>query len=275
MGGSPDAPAKRRRSHHLYIALFCAVWVVIFFALGVWQVQRRHWKLALIEQVNARVQASPQDLPAPSVWAALAPGPDAYRRLRFSGRWDAHTVWVRSGSSLGWGYWVLRAVQTDASHYVWVNLGFVPEDQRSVVQPQLQASVNGPAAGVGLLRFSEAPPLFRHNRPDAGEWYSRDIQAISRAQGLDAGAVAPYFIDAQTLTPPVAVREQGPRGATSTQALDWPQPGLTTVEFANNHAMYAITWFVLSALSALAGWIGIRYSRSHDHDTRISGTSAR
>src|SRR5262249_22311878 len=89
----------------------------------------------------------------------------------------------------------------------------------------------------GLLRPSEPGGGFlRSNDPAAGRWYSRDVAAIAAQQGL-AGAVAPYFIDAQA--------EPG-------AGAQWPRAGLTVVRFRNDHLVYALTWFALAAIMAAA-----------------------
>ena len=47
-------PGRRKRTALTVLAVFG---IVLFSALGIWQVERRSWKLALIEAVDARVQA--------------------------------------------------------------------------------------------------------------------------------------------------------------------------------------------------------------------------
>ncbi|MGN6151858.1 MAG: SURF1 family cytochrome oxidase biogenesis protein, partial [Lysobacteraceae bacterium] len=59
----------------------------------------------------------------------------------------------------------------------------------------------------------------------------------ARARGLPAAAVAPFFVDA----------EAGPRPG------GWPRGGLTVVTFRDAHLGYALTWFGLALLTALAG----------------------
>ena len=54
----------RRRSSHsraarVTIVALAALLFMAFSALGTWQVQRRTWKLALIERVEQRVHAEP------------------------------------------------------------------------------------------------------------------------------------------------------------------------------------------------------------------------
>ncbi|MFZ3117782.1 MAG: SURF1 family cytochrome oxidase biogenesis protein, partial [Variovorax sp.] len=47
----------------LALLVFCG-----FVALGTWQVERRAWKLDLIERVDARVHAAPVDAPSRAAW---------------------------------------------------------------------------------------------------------------------------------------------------------------------------------------------------------------
>ena len=52
-------------------------------ALGIWQLERREWKLALIERVEQRVHAEP--IPAPK--RAVTAAQDEYRHVRLEGRY--------------------------------------------------------------------------------------------------------------------------------------------------------------------------------------------
>src|SRR5262252_7599008 len=65
-------------------AAFTLVMVALFVGLGVWQLQRRVEKHALIAALDARLAADPVPLPPPSQWPRLSPGADEFRRVRFS-----------------------------------------------------------------------------------------------------------------------------------------------------------------------------------------------
>ncbi|WP_427911408.1 SURF1 family protein [Ramlibacter sp. MMS24-I3-19] len=216
-----------------------------FAALGVWQVERLAWKRALIARVDARVHAAPVAAPGPTEWTGLTRDNAEYRRVEVRGRFDAsRQVLVTAVTDLGGGYWVLAPLRTREGISLLVNRGFVPPEQRKTVPP--------PAAGdvqvVGLLRLTEPGGGFlRSNVPAEDRWYSRDVQAIARTLGLQ-GHVAPYFIDAQSVD-----------GATG----GWPRPGLTVVQFPNNHLGYALTWFALAAGSLGAAVFLLRDDRRH------------
>ena len=53
-----DAPPRRTVARVVLLAGLALAFIG-FIALGLWQVERRAWKLDLIERVDARLQAAP------------------------------------------------------------------------------------------------------------------------------------------------------------------------------------------------------------------------
>lgn len=224
-------------------AALCLALAAGFAALGVWQVERRAWKLDLIAKVEQRIHAAPEALPARVQWG----GDHAYRRVRVIGRFlqDRESL-VQAVTARGAGWWVLTPLATAAPDggdvTVLINRGFVPTERRAPASRH-QSLPAGEVTIIGLMRDSEPGGAFlRGNDPAADRWYSRDVAAIARARGL--GEVAPFFIDADA-TP---------------NAGGYPIGGLTVIAFRNNHLMYAVTWFGLALLS-LAGAIMVLRSR--------------
>ncbi len=203
-------------------------------ALGVWQLERRTWKLALIARVEARLRAAPVSAPPPPAWRGVD-ADDAYTRVAATGTYrpDSDT-YVQAATALGGGFWVLTPLVTREGWSVLVNRGFVPPERRGHVPAPA-----GPVRVTGLLRTSEPAGAFlRRNAPAADRWYSRDVAAIAAERGLSRAA--PYFIDADART------------------ARWPRGGLTVVRFRNSHFVYALTWFGLAALLAFMLWRAIR-----------------
>jgi len=227
--------------------LFTAAFVV-FASLGVWQVHRLSWKLALIERVERRVHAAPVPAPGPAQWPSVTAESDEYRRVQVAGVLDlAKTTLVQAVTDLGPGYWALTPLRADDGYAVLINRGFVPPGWRDRA-PGDQAGAGDRVTVTGLLRLSEPKGGFlRSNDPAADRWYSRDVQAIAAARGLRH--VAPYFIDADAS----GDRPGGPVG------------GLTVVTFHNSHLVYAVTWFSLALMVAAAGaymvWQELRLRR--------------
>ena len=221
-----------------------AVLVALLVGLGVWQLQRRTAKLALIAQVERNLTAAP--VPAPSAATAA----DAYRPVLLRGRFqhDRETR-VKAVTARGAGFWLMTPL-VGARGTVLVNRGFViaqhpsPGESRGGAcwtDPVPIQRPTGIVTVVGLLRLSEPGGGFlRANDPAADRWFSRDVAAIARAKGL--GKVVPYFVDA------------GAGGG-------YPVGGLTVVAFRNNHLLYALTWFALAGLVGWAMWRLVRLPR--------------
>ncbi len=236
-----DAGARRRGgvARLVFSAALCLC-TLVFAGLGIWQLERRSWKLDLIARVEARIHAAPAAAPGPDAWSGVGAAADEYRRIALQGRYlDAPETLTMAVTERGPGFWVMAPFRSDAGFTVLVNRGFVPEDRREA--GQRRATGRGDTKVVGLLRLSELGGGFlRSNDPAAGRWYSRDVAAIAAARGL--GEVAPYFVDAD------AVTEPGPL----------PQGGMTQVSFRNTHLIYALTWFCLALMSGGAAVFLIR-----------------
>ena len=201
------------------------------------------WKLDLIQRVNARVHAPPQQPPPRAQWAAVDTQRDEYRRVRASGVLlnDRETL-VQALTEQGAGWWLMTPLRTEQG-VVLINRGFVPPERKAASTRRLSGPP-GQFTITGLLRLSEPRGGFlRANDPASGRWYSRDVAAIARARQLQD--VAPFFIDADA-TP-------NPGG--------YPVGGLTVVRFRNTHLVYALTWFALSGLSAFGALLVVRGSR--------------
>ncbi|MCG6120450.1 MAG: SURF1 family protein [Blastomonas sp.] len=211
--------------------LLASVLLVLAFAgvgLGVWQIERREWKHALIEAVETRSTAPAVAAPGPGTWSGLSAERDAYRRVTVTGtfRHDREAL-VQAVTDLGGGYWVLTPLEGDR-FTVLVNRGFVPAAKRAS-DSRTAGNVAGTVAVTGLLRITEPGGGFlRKNDSKADKWYSRDVAAIAAARGLDD--VAPYFIDADATANPGG----------------YPVGGLTVVRFSDNHLVYALTWLALA-----------------------------
>jgi surfeit locus 1 family protein len=130
--------------------------VLILAALGTWQIQRLHWKEALIAERAARYAAPPI-----ASWDEAA----EFRRARFEGNYLSDKA-VKIGLQ---GRVVTPFALADGSVVL--------------------VDTVGPAQGAvaeGHLRPSEQGGAFTpDNRPDRGEWFTADIPALAKALKLD------------------------------------------------------------------------------------------
>mgnify|MGYP003578404837 CR=1 FL=1 len=224
---------RTRRAAFAAAALIAAIGLA---ALGVWQLERRVWKHELVAAVDARIHAAPVAAPGPDRWGRVNAKDDAYRRVTATGtfRHDRETL-VQAVTDHGPGFWVLTPLETRGFTLL-VNRGFVSKDRRD---PNARAAGNlaGAVMVTGLLRVTEPEGAFlRSNDPAADRWFSRDVDAIAKARGLDKAA--PYFVDADAAPNPGG----------------YPLGGLTVVRFPDNHLVYALTWFALCALCLFFAW---------------------
>jgi surfeit locus 1 family protein len=246
-------PAASSRRSFARIAFATAIVLAClgFLALGIWQLERRVWKLDLIARVEERVHAAPLAAPVPDDWPAMRPGEEEYRHLVVAGRYLAgRDTFVHASTRLGAGYWVLTPFVANGGIYL-INRGFV-ESAHADPPPIAQD-----LAVTGLLRTSEPRgTLLKDNDPAGDRWYSRDVEAIAGRRGLQR--VAPFFIDADasSSTPSGQANQAQANVAQAGQAQ--PVAGLTVVHFPNNHLEYALTWFGLALLS---GWALARLPR--------------
>ncbi|RDJ06836.1 SURF1 family protein [Rhizobium grahamii] len=229
---SPDRTQKRNSVAGF--AIFCGLMValtVALVALGLWQVERLAWKRELIARVEERVHTEPVGAPAQAEWNKVSRADDEYRRVSVAGTLenDRETL-VYASTTLGPGYWVLTPLRRTDGTFVLINRGFVPTDRRDP-STRSEGQVVSTVVITGLLRITEPKgTVIRSNDPGTDRWYSRDVDAIADRRGIDG--VAPYFIDADATPNPGGL----------------PVGGLTQIAFANNHLVYAITWFVLSLM---------------------------
>ena len=222
------------------LTIACVLLFAMLCGLGVWQLERLHWKLALIARVNAHIAAAP--LPLDAVLALN--GDDAqYRRVSLSGRFDhAHEAYVFTTDQGAAVYHVLTPLRTDDGKVLMVDRGEVPKEK---LDPATRApgNVEGNVRVTGVWRVPDPPVAFTPP-PDRGHriWFARDLVAIGAADHLILAA--PVVVEADT-TP-------NPGG--------WPRGGQTVVNFRNQHLSYAVTWFGL-ALCLLGVWLAYNISK--------------
>ena len=234
------------------IALFLG-----FMALGTWQVQRRAWKLDLIERVEQRVHSAPVAVPAPAQWPEVNAANYEYLPVQAQGVWlDKQTLLSKALTEAGAGFWVMTPLQQGDGSQIWVNRGFTPEKMRAEWLKQIsEASPSQEAVTViGLMRMSEPGGGFlRKNDAGQSQWFSRDVAAM--AQAADLKHAAPYFID-------LGVPASNPAYRRNEFGLDVLRPGMTVIQFPNSHLVYALTWYGLAAMVLGAAWLVRRHDKA-------------
>ena len=150
----PELPRFRPR---LLPTLVTLPVVLLLLGLGVWQVQRLHWKEGLIAERRAAAAAAPVPLPR---GRAVAPDME-FRRVYAEGVFlNAKELLVYAPPRIGrTGFDVLTPLVEGDGRIVFINRGFVPLGLRN---PAARAAgeIAGPVRVEGLLRL---PPKRKPN----------------------------------------------------------------------------------------------------------------
>lgn len=199
--------------------LFGIVGVAILLSLGLWQVQRLTWKQAVLADIDARIGASPVELPA-----TPDPEADKFLPVTVAGALTAEELDVLvSRKEIGAGYRVISVLETDTGRRVLVDRGFLAEAARGVPREPKPLEVTG-----NLLWPQEVDGFTP--APDAKKaiWFARDLPAMAAALKAE-----PVLI--------VARSETG-------NGIE-PMP-VDSSAVPNDHLSYAITWFLLAIVWA-------------------------
>ncbi|RST87887.1 SURF1 family protein [Aquibium carbonis] len=243
-----DVILPRRGRLAVVLALIVgAVAFATLLMLGNWQVQRLHWKEALLATIEARIHAEPRPLDE-----VLSSGPAIadleYTPVTLEGVFvhaaERHFFATWKGAS---GFFIYTPLRRPQGDHVFVNRGFVPYDRKDpATRPQ--SLVEQPVEITGLLRapLVEKPSsILPDNDPSKNLFYWKDIRAMADSSGLpDDLPVLGLFADANEAPNPGGL----------------PIGGVTIIDQPNNHLQYAVTWYGLAA--ALAVVLGIMLWRN-------------
>ncbi len=205
--------------------IFTVPALITLIGLGFWQVQRLHWKSALIADRQAAVSASPVLLTAKTDLSELD-----FKPVRLVGRFlDQQSLFIypRSMNRVS-GVHVLMPFELMSGGVIIVNRGFIATN--GVAPKNWQDPISGETFALsGILRRELNKPY------GVGE----DIDKTGLIGWYDLTAMANYF-DLE-LMPAIIEASNSPHSGEA------PYPGQTMLSLPNNHASYAFTWFCLAA----------------------------
>lgn len=243
---------RRLDSGRFGFGLFTLAMIAAFVGLGLWQLQRRAEKHALIAALTERLAAAPVPLPPSSQWNALTPARDEFRRVTFSAAYAKPDAMVyASGSAIredisGPGTWAFLPAKLPSGETVVVNSGFVENtmQDRALEDRAVARLVNDqPVTLTGYLRFPESGGVLTP-AANTGKrlWFARDVPDMARQLGWGEGEsrLAPFYIDLEAPVPQNGI----------------PKPGPLRVHLKDDHMQYAVTWFALAfaVMIAFGAW---------------------
>ena len=240
-----------RERRRLGFGLFTLVMIAVCIGLGVWQLQRRVEKHALIAALTERLAEEPVPLPPPSEWNTLTPEKDEFRRVQFTATLDpvSDARVYGNGSAVrddisGPGIWEFWPATLAEGQIVTVNMGFVPDTPKdpSKAGTMTKLVLRLPSQVTGYIRFPEHAGLLTPSANiEKRLWFVRDHLAMAQGLGWGNGGktVAPFYIDLERPVSP---------GVTA-------KPGPLHVRLKDDHLQYAITWFALAGAVAIAFFV--------------------
>uniref|UniRef100_H3BFS8 SURF1-like protein n=1 Tax=Latimeria chalumnae TaxID=7897 RepID=H3BFS8_LATCH len=230
--------ATVQREDDSFLKWFLLLIPVTAFGLGTWQVQRRKWKLKLIQDLWDRTNAEPIPLPLdPLELKELE-----YRRVTVRGYFDhSKELYIvprtpvdpqrearEAGRLISTGESGANVITpfycTDLGITILVNRGFVP---RKKMKPETRSKgqITEEIDLTGIVRLTETrKPFVPQNNTEKNRWHYRDLEAMAQVTEAE-----PIFIDAD-------LRSTVPGG---------PIGGQTRVTLRNEHMQYIITWYGL------------------------------
>ncbi|MDO9298252.1 SURF1 family protein [Bradyrhizobium sp.] len=241
--------AVQRRRGVAGFGIFSLAMLALCIGLGLWQLQRRAEKHALIAALTERLAGVPGALPQAADWSALTPERDEFRRIRFSATYQPRpdAMVYSSGSAVrddvtGPGTWAFLPATLASGETVVINTGFVQNTMQDRAQQDRAVTrliTTQPVTLTGYLRFPEtAGSLTPAENTAKRLWFTRDHLAMARTLGWGEGGkpVAPFYIDLEAPVPASGI----------------PKPGPLTVRLKDNHLQYAVTWFGLAGVVLVA-----------------------
>ena len=195
------------------LSIFTSILILIFLALGTWQVIRKVEKEALLSTLADSKMTLARNIND-------VPMPESFQPLYAIGRFvPGKTIFLQSKTYQGKnGVYVLDVFKTQKGKYVLVQRGWASTEIRDVPVGVLNLE--------GVARIPSSPTAFQpENSPSAYFWI--DLQALSKDLELP---LMPFYLVAKTSFDPRIL---------PTDPIPLPR---------NNHLGYAITWYLLAFL---------------------------
>ncbi|KAJ7925986.1 SURF1 family-domain-containing protein [Mycena leptocephala] len=195
--------------------------------------QRLQWKVALIDELEEKLQLQPFLSVIPEF---------VFRKVFLRGKWDhAHSMLVGPRTRDGvHGANVLTPLIREDGSTIIVDRGFISKefDLQSIPQD------NGEVEFLGMLRTSQVRNTFTpDNHPERGEWYWKDVDAMAEYAGGTSANVQPVLVEEIF---------EGHEGEASTRIIKGiPVGRYAKVDLRNAHLSYVITWYTLSLFTAV------------------------
>ncbi len=211
--------------HKFLFSVFILFFILVFIALGSWQIVRLDWKNNLILEIENSLKIPPVEL--------TQSNKQNYLKIKTSGNVDFEKqIYLYNLNDSGTpGFEVLNPILIDGENYL-LNRGWIPFEKKDIPEINIFDQNNI----VGTLKIQGRKNIFKpDNDIKENYWFSLNREDISKFTGKKFSKYIIY-LDGN---------------------YQFPRPKKITSNISNNHKKYAITWFSL-AISILLLYLYFR-----------------
>ena len=211
--------------HKFLFSVFIIFFILVFIALGTWQIIRLNWKNNLILEIENSLKKPPVEL--------TQSNKENYLKIITSGRVDYEKqIYLYNLNDTGTpGFEVLNPILIGGENYL-LNRGWIPFEKKNA--PEI--NIFNQNKIVGTLKIQGRKNIFKPDNDINGNyWFSLNREDISKFTGKKFSKYIIY-LDGN---------------------YQFPKPKKITANISNNHKKYAMTWFSL-AISILLLYLYFR-----------------
>jgi len=211
--------------HKFLFSVFIIFFILVFIALGSWQIIRLNWKNNLILEIENSLKNSPVELTKSTK--------ENYLKIKTSGSIDINKqIYLYNLNENGKpGFEVINPILIDNANYL-INRGWIPFEKKDSQEINFFDEKNI----IGTLKLQGRKNIFKpDNDLEKNYWFSLNRDDILKFTGKEFSKYIIYLDGNYKL----------------------PVPKKITANISNNHKKYAITWFSL-AISILLLYLYFR-----------------
>ena len=211
--------------HKFLFSVFIIFFILVFVALGSWQIVRLNWKNNLILEIENSLKNPPVELTNSNV--------ENYLKIKTSGSIDLEKqIYLYNLNDTGTpGFEVINPILINDTNYL-INRGWIPFEKKN----SQEINVFNENDIIGTLKLQGRKNIFKpDNNLEENYWFSLNREDILKFTGKEFSKYIIYL----------------------NGNYEVPKPKKITANISNNHQKYALTWFSL-AISILLLYLYFR-----------------
>ena len=200
--------------NRLSFSIFVYSFILIFLALGTWQVIRLNWKIKLINSIEQSLKSEPVDFNGSN--------PINFKKIKFEGILDnSKIIYLYSLNENGEpGFDIVNPISINNKSYL-INRGWIPRELK------LKKYLSTNTKFEGILKLKSKYNYFKpENNLKTNYWFTLKDEDLLNYTGKE---FSPFIIN-----------------NISKQNEIYPKSKQVGANISNNHLKYALTWFSLA-----------------------------